>query len=101
LCATDFGAKILAQVERSTALAPNIPGAYAAKGIYLAGLHRPDEAVKVMDAGLAVNSNSALPYGDRAVVEAYLLRYEQMISDVRRAMRPSPLDPQVGLWHWL
>jgi tetratricopeptide (TPR) repeat protein len=99
--ATDYGAKILAQADRSIALAPNVPGAYVAKGIYLAGLHRPDEAVKVMDAGLAANPNSALLYGNRAVVEAYLFRYEQMISDARQAMRLSPLDPQVGVWHWL
>ena len=99
--ATDYGVKILAQADRSIAVAPNVPDAYAAKGIYLAATHRADEAVKVMDAGLAVNPNSALVYGTRAVAEAYLFRYEQMISDARQAMQLSPLDPEVGIWHWL
>jgi adenylate cyclase len=96
---TDYDARILGQVDRAIALAPNNLWAYYAKSSYLFRSH-PNESLAAADAGLAINPNSALLYGARSVVEVYLDRLEQAKSDAQEAMRLSPRDPRIGLWHF-
>jgi len=73
--------------------------AYFVKSAYLRITHRPDEAVGAADAGLAINPNSALLRGTRSIDEVYLGRFEQAKTDAQQAMRLSPRDPRIGLWH--
>jgi adenylate cyclase len=94
----DYDAKILAQADRSIALAPDNLWAYYAKCLYLFLSHRASEAVGVADAGLAVNPNFAPLYSSRGVAETSLGSFEQAESDVRQAMRLSPRDPRMGTW---
>ena len=96
---TDYDAKVLGQVDRAIALAPNNLWAYFVRSVYLRISHRPNEAVGAANAGLAVNPNSALLYGARSIAEIYLRRFEQAKSDAQQAMRLSPRDPRTGLWH--
>jgi adenylate cyclase len=96
---TDYDAKVLGQVNRAIALAPDNLWAYFVKCVYLRISHRPDEAVDTADTGLAVNPNSALLYGGRSIAEVDLHRFEQAKSDARQAIRLSPRDPRRGLWH--
>jgi adenylate cyclase len=98
---TDYDAKILPQLDRAIALAPDNLWAYYAKSNYLNNSQRPNEALGAADAGLAINPNSALLYGARSPAELYLGRFEQAKSDAQQAMRLSPRDPRIGLWHWL
>jgi TolB-like protein/DNA-binding winged helix-turn-helix (wHTH) protein len=95
---TDYDAKILGQANRAATLAPDNMRAYYAKSIYLF-LHRPDEALRAADAGLAVNPNYANLYEARAAAEINLGRFEQAKSDTQQAMRLSPRDPYLGSWH--
>ena len=99
--ATDYEAKILGQADLALAAAPDQVSAYWAKGVYLGITHRAQEGFDALDAGIAINPNSASLRAARAIVGAYLFRYEQMLSDTREALRLSPLDPFVGIWHWL
>jgi adenylate cyclase len=99
---TDYSEKILAQADRAIAIAPHNRWAYVAKTLYLAGIHRANEALAVADAGLAINPNSADLFGGaRGFAKLWLGQYEQAIADERQAIRLSPLDPEIGVWHLL
>ena len=95
----DYDEKVLDQVNRAIALAPDNLWAYYVKSIYLRISHRPDEALGAANAGLAISPNSALLYGARSGANVYLGRYEQAIADAQQAMRLSPRDPRKGSWH--
>jgi adenylate cyclase len=96
---TDYETKILGQVDRAIALAPDNLWAYYVQSIYLRYLHRPNEALDAANAGLAINPNSALLYGSRSLANVFLGRFEQAKSDAQQAMRLSPRDPRKGLWY--
>ena len=55
----DYDAKILGQADRSIALARNNAWAYGVKSPYLHVSLRPSDALRVANAGLALNSNYA------------------------------------------
>jgi tetratricopeptide (TPR) repeat protein len=96
---TDYDAKILGPADRSIALARDNMLAYTTKSMYLAMSLRPNDALRVADTGLVINPNSASLYATRGNAETYLRQFEQAKSDVEQAMRLSPRDPRIGLWH--
>ena len=96
---TDYDAKILDQVDRSIALAPNNARAYEVKSTYLTISSRPNDALRVANAGLAIDPNYALLYARRSTAETYLRQFEQAKADVQLAMRLSPRDPTLSQWH--
>jgi tetratricopeptide (TPR) repeat protein len=74
--------------------------AYTTKSLYLSvSKGRPNEALRIADAELAINPNYAPAYAYRAVAESALGQFEQAKSDVREAMRLSPRDPRIGFFH--
>jgi tetratricopeptide (TPR) repeat protein len=91
--ATDYDAKVLGPLDRAIALAPNYDGSYATKSSYLAISHRFDEAIRVANAGLAVNPNNPRLYQARALAEISLGRLDEAKSDIQQAIRLSPDDP--------
>jgi adenylate cyclase len=94
----DYDAKILGQAQRAIALAPDVDLPYYAKSYYLFILHRNGEALGAASAGLAINANSAVLYGVRALVQNSLGHFEQAKSDITNAMRLSPHDPFMLFW---
>jgi adenylate cyclase len=96
---TDYEAKVLGQADRAIVLAPDNVRSYYVKAIYLSGSSRPSEAVDVADAGLAVNPNFVPLYVPRAQAENSLGRFEEAKADMQRAMRLSPRDPFLGVFH--
>ena len=90
---TDYDAKVLGPLDRAITLAPDYDGSYATKSGYLALSHRFDEAVRVANAGLAVNPNNPWLYQSRALAEISLGRLDEARSDIQRAIRLSPDDP--------
>ena len=94
----DIDGKIIGQLDRAIALAPENLWAYEVKSEYLAFQH-PREAVSTADAGLAINPNSALLHKSRGLAENYLGRFEQARSDLNQAIRLSPRNPEIGYWH--
>ena len=80
-------------------LDPGNAWAYQQKGGYLNLLHRWDEALGVVDAGLAVNSNFAPLYSTRSTIEISLGNFEQAKSDILQAIRLSPRDPFLGWFY--
>jgi adenylate cyclase len=94
----DYDAKILGQAQRAISLAPNSDLPYYAKSYYLFILRRENEALGAANAGLAINPNSALLYGVRALAQNSLGHFEQAKSDITNAMRLSPHDPFMLFW---
>jgi tetratricopeptide (TPR) repeat protein len=60
---------------------------------------RPSEALGAADAGLAVNPNDTLLLVARAIADNSLGRYEEAKADMERAMRLSPRDLFIGVFH--
>jgi adenylate cyclase len=99
---TDYDPKILGQADRAIALARDNTWAYTVKSVYLNISHRPNDALRVANAALAINPNNAYLYGMRSTAETYLRQFEQARSDVEQAMRLSRRDPSTGQFHnWL
>jgi adenylate cyclase len=96
---TDYEAKALGQANRALALDGNNVRAYFAKAQYLSLSGRFNEALGAADAGLAVNPNYVLLYMPRATAENSLGRFEQAKADAQWAMRLSPRDNTVGVFH--
>jgi adenylate cyclase len=90
---TDYDAKIVGPLDRAIVLAPDYDGSYETKSTYLAMSHRFDEAVRVANAGLAVNPNNHQLYKARALAEISLGRLDEAKSDMQQAIRLSPDDP--------
>jgi TolB-like protein/Tfp pilus assembly protein PilF len=96
---TDYDAKILGQLDRAIALAPDYVYSYVHKSGYLGMSRRPDEAVRVADAGLADNPNIPYLYLARAMPEISLRRFDEAKSDMRQAIRVSPRDAFTTFFH--
>ena len=96
---TDYEAKVLGQDNRAIGLAPDNVQAYFVKATYLGLSRRFNEALGVADAGLAVNPNDIRLYSARTHIELSLGRYDQAKADAQRAIRLSPRDPQLGVFH--
>jgi adenylate cyclase len=96
---TDYDAAILGLTDRAIALDPGNIHAYRTKGQYLGIAGRPEDAVRALDAGLAIDPNAAALLAQRANAEDYLRRFEQSISDIQQAMLLSPRDPAMSQWH--
>jgi TolB-like protein/lipoprotein NlpI len=94
----DYDAAILGLADRAIALDRGNIHAYRAKGQYLAVSGRPEDAVRALDAGLAVDPNAAGLLATRGNAEDYLRRFEQSRSDIQQAMLLSPRDPEMSRW---
>ena len=95
----DYDAKVVSQADRSITLDRGNVHAYQTKGFYLTASSRPSEALRVADAGLAVNPNAASLYANRSIGKTYRREFQQAKSDVLRAMQLSPRDPAMSQWH--
>jgi adenylate cyclase len=96
---TDYEAKIIGQADRAIAIAPDTLFAYTTKSQYLSLTGRVNEALRVADAQIAVNSNYPSGYANRAQAEINLDQFEQAKSDLQQPMRLSPRDPRMGWFH--
>jgi tetratricopeptide (TPR) repeat protein len=76
-----------------------VAAVYWAKSDYLSLSRRADEALRTADTGLAINPNYAALYGVRSNAKSSLGRFEQAKFDAQQAMRLSPRDPLIGLFH--
>jgi tetratricopeptide (TPR) repeat protein len=98
---TDYEDKVLGQTNRAIALDPDNIGAHLVKAEYLGDSGRPSEALVAAEAGLAVNPNFVPLLTPRIVGELGLGHYEQAKANAQRAMRLSPRDSSIGVWHFL
>jgi adenylate cyclase len=95
----DYEARVLGQANRAIALAPDNMRAYWVKCEYLNTSRRASESLAAANTGLAINPNYAPLLAARGNAESSLGRFEQAKSDVQQAMRLSPRDPLIGMFH--
>jgi adenylate cyclase len=95
----DYEAKILGQDDRAIASAPDNAHAYRTKSSYLLNSSRLADGLRAADAALAIEPSSALSYAQRGYAELSLLQFEQGKLDVQQAMRLSPRDQSLTIWH--
>ena len=96
----DYDGKVIGQADRAIALAPDTMRAYLSKSGHLSSSRRRfDESLRTADAGLTINPNYAPLYAPRSVSNSALGRFEQAKSDAEQAMRLSPHDPLIGVFH--
>ena len=96
---TDYDAKILGPANQAINLAPDDPRSYFPKAQYLGLSRRPSEALDAANAELAINPNDVGLVIARAIAENSLGQYEQAKADMERAIRLSPRDRYVGIFH--
>jgi adenylate cyclase len=96
---TDYDAKVIGLADRAITLAPENMRAYRVKSAYLVRSRRADESLRTIEAGLAINPNYAALYSIRSTAKSSLGQFEQAKSDAQQAMRLSPRDPFIGLFH--
>lgn len=94
----DYEAKVFGLTDRALSLDRENPLAYLAKAWYLEVASRHNDALRVVDAGLAIDPNSADLFALRSITNSYLSQFEQAKSDVQTAMRLSPRDPFMSEW---
>jgi adenylate cyclase len=94
----DYDAAILGPADRAIVLDRDNIHAYRVKGQYLAVSGRPEDAVRALDAGLAVDPNAAGLLAMRSSPKDYLRRFEEAKSDIQQAMLLSPRDPAMSQW---
>ena len=94
----DYDATILGPADRAIVLDRSNIYAYRVKGQYLAVSGRPEDAVRALDAGLAVDPNAAGLLAMRSSPKDYLRRFEEAKSDIQQAMLLSPRDPAMSQW---
>jgi adenylate cyclase len=95
----DYDDKILGRANRAINLAPDYAHAYFPKAQYLGLSHRASEALGAANAGLGLNPNDVVLLIARAIAENSLGQYEQAKADMERAMRLSPRDRLLGVFH--
>lgn len=95
---TDYDAAILGLANRAIEVDNGNIHAHRVKGQYLAVSGRPEDAVRALDAGLAVNPNAAELLAIRSSPKYYLGHFEEANSDIQHAMLLSPRDPAMSQW---
>ena len=97
---TDYAALVIRAADQALAIdSGNAMAAYA-KGLFLATTGRFAEAKTVIEAALQRNPNFAPLYDTLSITHNGRGEYEQAISDLEKAMRLSPHDPQLGIWEY-
>src|SRR3984885_10032797 len=97
---TDYAALVIRAADQALATdSGNAMAAYA-KGLFLATTGRFAEAKTVIEAALQRNPNFAPLYDTLSITHNGRGEYEQAISDLEKAMRLSPHDPQLGIWEY-
>ncbi len=97
---TDYAARVIRAADQALAIdSGNAMAAYA-KGLFLATTGRFAEAKTVIETALQRNPNFAPLYDTLSITHNGRGEYEQAISDLEKAMRLSPHDPQLGIWEY-
>ena len=101
----DLYARAMERAEQAILLDPDQAYAHFTKARLIMYKTKPNDAASAneiigeAEASLRADSSFAQAYHPLAVGESLLGRYEQAMSDLEQAMRISPRDSFVGLWH--
>ena len=101
----DLYARAMQRANQALLLNPDQATAHYAKARLIMFKAKPNDAASAneiiaeAEASLRADPSFARAYWPMAVGERFLGRYEQAISDLEQAMRISPRDSSIGVWH--
>ena len=101
----DLYARAMQRINQALLLNPDQATAHYAKAVLLMIKAKPNDAalanevIAEAEATLRADPSFARAYHPMAVGEILLGHYEQSMSDLEQAMRISPRDPCLELWH--
>jgi TolB-like protein/DNA-binding winged helix-turn-helix (wHTH) protein len=93
-------ARAEALIGQALAASPLSPLAHFAKGQLLRAKGRCDEAISEYETALATNRNWASALANIGRCKIYVGPIEEAPPLEEQAIRLSPLDPQIGVWHF-
>jgi adenylate cyclase len=97
--------RAMQRANQALLLNPDQASAHLTKALLIMFKAKPDDAasateiVSEAEASLRADPSLANAYMPMAFGESLLGHYEQSISDLKQAMRISPRDSHIGLWH--
>ncbi|HEY3622466.1 MAG TPA: adenylate/guanylate cyclase domain-containing protein [Roseiarcus sp.] len=101
----DLYARAMQRADQALLLDPNQARAHFTKALLIMFKARPNDAASaneiIAEAEESLRADPSFPWGywPMAVGEMLLGHYEQSISDLQQAMRISPRDANIGMWH--
>jgi adenylate cyclase len=101
----DLYARAMQRTDRALLLDPSQARAHFTKALLIMFKARSNDAASaneiIAEAEASLRANPSFPWGywPMAVGEMLLGHYEQSISDLQQAMKISPRDPNIGIWH--
>jgi adenylate cyclase len=102
---TDVYARAMQRAEQALLLDPNQPYAHYTKSLLILYKTKPNDAASAneiiaeAEATLHADPSFARGYFTMAIGDELLGHYEQSISHLEQAIRISPRDSQIGIWH--
>jgi tetratricopeptide (TPR) repeat protein len=93
------------RTDQALLLDPSQARAHFTKALLIMFKARPNDAAAaneiIAEAEASLRANPSFPWGywPMAVGEMLLGHYEQSISELQQAMKISPRDPNIGIWH--
>ena len=101
----DVYARAMQRAEQALLLDPNQPYAHYTKSLLILYKTKPNDAASAneiiaeAEATLHADPSFARGYFTMAIGDELLGHYEQSISHLEQAIRISPRDSQIGIWH--
>jgi adenylate cyclase len=101
----DLYARAMQRADQALLIDPSQARAHFTKALLIMFKARSNDAASaneiIAEAEASLRANPSFPWGywPMAVGEMLLGHYEQSISELQQAMKISPRDPNIGIWH--
>jgi TolB-like protein len=86
-------------IAKALSLAPDNPFAHHCYADVLYARHEPEAALRELEIAISLNPNLVWAHAQAGLVKIFLGRAEETEADVGIAMRLSPREPGIAVWH--
>lgn len=86
-------------IDKALRLAPGNARAHFCRAELWSALRSPEQALRELEIALQLNSNYANAHAYAGIAKVFLGRAEETEAHVAEAMRLSPRDPMLSIWH--
>jgi class 3 adenylate cyclase/TolB-like protein len=86
-------------IARALSLAPDNPSAHHCRAEVLYARHEPEAALREWEIAIGLDPNLVWAHAQAGLVKIFLGRAEETEADVGTAMRLSPREPGIAVWH--
>jgi TolB-like protein len=86
-------------ITKALSLAPDNPFAHHCYADVLYARHEPEAALRELEIAIGLNPNQVWAHAQAGLVKIFLGRAEETATDVGIALRLSPREPGIAVWH--